>query len=376
MTVCIIGAGNGGIAMAGHLGLKGHHVHLYTRDATKARAISRRGGITITGAVNGFGRVRRATTHIATAIEGARVIMVTTPASAHAAVARALTPHLQRHQVVLLNPGRTGGALQVRRIFRAAGKNNVVAEAQTFIYASRAETPTQGHIYDVKRAVPVAALPAHRTDAVLRRLGRLYPEFMPARTVLETSFANIGAIFHPAPLILNASKVENGVPFDYYHEGITPSVATLMECIDAERLAVAAALDVPTISATEWLAAAYNAHGANLYDAIHDNASYRGIKAPRSLNHRYITEDVPTGLIPIASFGRHLHIPTPYTDSLIHMACGITGVDYWQRGRTLDSLGLAHMNAQEIQLYVNTGIDTATRQTRPDRGPTFIPAEI
>src|SRR5690606_14526930 len=159
LCVCVIGAGNGGVAMAGHLGLKGHRVRLYSRDENKVAPVRRAGGITITGAVQGFGPVELATTDLAQAVDGADVIMVTTPASAHAAVARELAPHLKR-QIIVLNPGRTGGALEVQQLLRSANRFNTVVEAQSFIYASRAERPDRAHIFDVKREVTVAALPA------------------------------------------------------------------------------------------------------------------------------------------------------------------------------------------------------------------------
>lgn len=374
LSVCVVGAGNGGVAMAGHLGLKGHRVRLYSRSEEKIAAVRRAGGIFLTGAVEGFGPVECATTDLAEAVGGVDVIMVTTPASAHAATAQALAPHLHR-QLIVLNPGRTGGALEVTNILRAFGRRNTVVEAQTFIYASRVEAPGRARIYDIKRVVPAAALPARHTHAALRTLRRLYPEFVAAGSVLDTSFANIGAVFHPAPLILNASKVDQGEPFDYYHEGITPSVAALMERVDAERLAVARALGVSAVSAKDWLAIAYGVRGETLYEAIQRNASYGGIKAPRTLMHRYILEDVPTGLIPIASFGRLAGVPTPFTESLIQMACGVTGIDFWRQGRTVESLGLAGMSPAEIREYVETGL-------RPARGayaeplPVFVPAEV
>lgn len=373
VSVCVIGAGNGGVAMAGHLGLKGHRVRLYSRNEQKVAPVRRAGGIFVTGAVEGFGPVELATTDLAQAVEGVDIIMITTPASAHAATASALAPHL-RKQLVVLNPGRTGGALEVLNILREHGRDNTVVETQSFVYASRAEAPNRARIYDIKRSVPVAALPARNTATALWMLRRLYPEFVAAANVLETSFANIGAIFHPAPLILNASKVDNGVPFDYYHEGITPSVAALMERIDVERLAVAKALGVETRSAKEWLQVAYGAEGDTLYEAIQANASYCGIKAPQTLQHRYILEDVPTGLIPIASFGRHLGVPTPFTDSLIQMACGVTGINFWLQGRTVKTLGLDGLTPADIRHYVETGVKP-TPGLLADGFSAFVPAQ-
>lgn len=355
--VCVVGAGNGGLAMAAHLALKGLPVFLYSRNEEKVAPIRKAGGIYLHGAMEGFGRIELASTDLEECVQNADVIMVTTPACAHAQVATALAPFVDGH-IVVLNPGRTGGALEVHHIFQQMGARATVAEAQTFIYASRAESPTSARIFEIKRVVPVAAFPAVKTHAVMRQLQRVYSQFVPAHNVLETSFSNIGAVFHPTPLILNACKVDTGVCFDYYHEGVTPSVAELMERVDAERVAVAAALGLRVLTAREWLYEAYGARGGNLYEAIQNNGAYTGIKAPTTLDHRYIYEDVPTGLVPIASFGRVAGVPTPYTESLIQMACGLHGTDYRKVGRTVERLGLAGMRPGEIYEYVITGVRT------------------
>lgn len=357
--VCVIGAGNGGLAMAGHLAMKGLPVYLYSRSEAKVAPIREAGGIHLHGAMEGFARIELASTDLGECVRNSDVVMVTTPACAHAQVAEALAPFVDGH-IVVLNPGRTGGALEVHHILKRLGARATVAEAQTFIYASRAESPTSARIHEIKRVVPVAAFPAVRTHAVMRQLQRVYSQFVPARNVLETSFSNIGAIFHPTPLILNACKVDTGVTFDYYHEGVTPSVAELMERVDAERVAVAAALGLRVLTAREWLYEAYGARGGNLYEAIQNNGAYTGIKAPTTLDHRYIYEDVPTGLVPIASFGQVTGVPTPYTESLIQMACGLHGTDYRELGRTVERLGLGGMRPGEIHEYVITGVRTRT----------------
>ena len=78
-----------------------------------------------------------------------------------------------------------------------------------------------------------------------------------------------------------------------------------MEVLDRERVTVASAVGVRAITAREWLKLAYNADGDNLYEAIHNHPGYRGITAPATLTHRYITEDIPMSLVPIASLGNH-----------------------------------------------------------------------
>jgi opine dehydrogenase len=61
-TWAIIGGGNGGQAMAGHLALLGERVRLFDVFSDTVDAIGRQGGIKVTGAVNGFGPLEFATT--------------------------------------------------------------------------------------------------------------------------------------------------------------------------------------------------------------------------------------------------------------------------------------------------------------------------
>ena len=81
-------------------------------------------------------------------------------------------------------------------------------------------------------------------------------------------------------------------------------MARVLEALDRERVTVAAALGLRAQTALEWLKMAYNASGENLHEAVHNQQGYYGITAPRTLRHRYITEDVPMSLVPIAALGQ------------------------------------------------------------------------
>ncbi|MFZ3151086.1 MAG: NAD/NADP octopine/nopaline dehydrogenase family protein, partial [Anaerolineaceae bacterium] len=105
----------------------------------------------------------------------------------------------------------------------------------------------------------------------------------------------------------------------------------------------------------EWLELAYNARGADLHEAIHNQAGYYGIKAPPSLNHRYIFEEVPMSLVPIAALGQRYGVSVNGIDAIIRMACIIHNTDYWRRGRTLDKLGIKELSVGELTRYVETG---------------------
>ena len=361
----VLGAGHGGTAMAGHLSLMGHDVSLYNRGEDRIRPIKAAGGLEIvTDAPNlipsGFAKLEVVTSDPAEAIRGRDILMVVVPATGHGYIGSQIAPHLSDGQMVVLNPGRTGGALEVHKVIRDSGckAEVIVAEAQTFIYASRSINPAQTRIFRIKNSIPVAALPAHRTPEVVNALRTAFPQFVPGDNVMKTSLDNIGAIFHPAVTVLNAARIEstNG-DFDYYTEGITATMSLILEKMDQERVAVAEALGFRAMTAREWLYIAYDAAGRTLHEAMRANRGYDGIKAPKTVFHRYITEDIPMSLVPIASLGRQVGVQTPAIDSIILLGSVLLDTNFWEIGRTAENLGLAGKSLKQIRRFILEGED-------------------
>lgn len=142
---------------------------------------------------------------------------------------------------------------------------------------------------------------------------------------------------------------------EYYIDGISPSAAKVLEAMDAERVAVGAAMGFHCMSAREWLYMAYDAAGKTLFEAIRANQGYYGIKAPHILHHRYLWEDVPMSLVPIASMGEMLGVPCPTMKTIIHLANVMHGCDYGESGRTVEKMGLAGLSLKQIQRLVLDG---------------------
>lgn len=360
LTFAILGAGDGGKAIAAHLALKGFTVNLYNRkegrhyvDLMKIKA---RGGIELKGVTEGLGRLNIVSPNIREVIKDTDVIMVVTWAQNHPEVAHTCAPSLQDDQTIILNPGRTGGALDFKNALKRANCKAKIklAEAQTLILTARSAGLTRSRIMAIKKKVPLAALPSSDTEHVLKKIKQAYGQFTPARNVLETSFNNVGAVIHPAITLLNSGRIESTKGnFEFYFEGATPAVCKVMEAIDEERLKVARAFETEAMSTKDWLEFAYDVKGQTLYETLHKNKAYRGIKSTPTLEHRYIFEDVPTGLVPIASIGEMLGIKCRTSKTLISISSVIFGVDFWLQGRNVEHLGLKGMKAKEIIDFVS-----------------------
>jgi opine dehydrogenase len=363
VNFAVVGAGNGGKAMAAHLALMGFSVSLYNRTPDHIEVIKKRGGIELAdgseSVPHGFGKLACVTADMGEALENVQVIMVVLPSSAHGGIAATMAPHLKNGQIVILHPGRTCGALEFSKVLRdrQCRVDVTLAEAETFIYASRSDGPAQARIFRVKEAVPLAALPARCTGEVLHAIKDAYPQFIDGTDVLHTGLNNMGAVFHPALTLLNVGWIEaTHGDYQFYIDGVTPSVARLLEVIDRERVTVASALGIRARTALEWLQLAYNTVGDDLHEAIHNQPGYYGIKAPATLNHRYIFEDIPMSLVPIASLGKRYGVSVGGMESLIKLGSIIHRTDYWRRGRTVEKLGLEQWSVSELTHFVQEGV--------------------
>lgn len=348
-TFAVIGAGNGGQAMAAHLSLLGHSVRLQDTDKDKIQKLQEVGVITAEGKVEGIAEIEKITSDLKEAVQGADAIMVTTTTDCHIELAEALLPLLEEKQVVVLCPGQTGGVILVHNIFEAAGKQIPVAEMQDLIYTCRATEPGKVKVTALKQKMDFAGYNQADYDCIIGLIGEIYPQLRQAQSVLHTGFDNMGAILHPAPMLLNAGRIESGEDFLYYKEGISPSVAVVLEEMDKERVAVAKAYGVEATSIPQWQKNAYNVEGNSFYELFQNNKSYAAVKGSKTLHDRYLTEDVPCGLVPIVELGKLAGVPTPAMESVIELAGMILATDFKRNGRTLKCLGLEGKTVDEIK---------------------------
>jgi opine dehydrogenase len=359
-TVAIIGAGIGGIYLAAELGTLGCALRLTDRDGSRLLPIRTRGGLDVDP--GGFAAIERVTTDLAEAVDGAVVIAVCTGGTYQESVATALAPLLRDGQIVLLIQGNTGGSLVVRRALDTAGCTAAVdiAEMDNYPYSCWRPQPTLIRPIVRKKFLQIAAFPGKRTDAVFKRLSPLFPHAVAAPTVISTGFTNANAMLHVANCVANAGKIDRGEAYKFYAEGVTPSVARLYTAINAERVAVAAALGAQVPNLEDWFWRTYGVRGATLPETCqllttNVDGPYQATGTPRSWDHKYIAEDVPVGLMPMRALGAAAGVPTPAIDAVIRLAQIMASTDFAAEERTLDRMGLSGLDAAGIRRVVTDG---------------------
>ncbi|CAB1084050.1 hypothetical protein JY97_16905 [Alkalispirochaeta odontotermitis] len=358
LTWAVIGGGNGGQSLSGHLALMGFRVRLYDIFPQTIEAIRAAGGIQVDGVVEGFGKIELATGDIARAVDGADIIMIVAPAVAHREIALSCAPHLTDGQLIFIHPGATGGALEFNKVLQDqdCDKAITLAEAESLLYACRSPKPGHAGIFGIKKELVVAALPATETPRVIKLLNTAFPQMYAGANVLATSLGNANAMMHPAPTLLNTSLIESGRDWRYYMDGITPSIGAFVEALDKERLAVAAAFGVSLPSILEWYRLRYGATGDTLSYTVKRNQAYAGVQGQKTLHTRYLLEDIPTGLVPMAHLGRMAGVDVSRMETVITLGEFMIGKDLTTSGRSLENLGLAGMTIRQIREYIETGM--------------------
>ncbi|UCB44740.1 MAG: NAD/NADP octopine/nopaline dehydrogenase family protein [Spirochaetota bacterium] len=360
VTVC--GGGRAGTAIAGDLALMGCEVNLFQIEefGKSIEPIIERGGIEITGETqsgkNGFAKLNLVTTDASEAFKGVDMIMVAVPAFGQEAFFNAFSPCLEEGQVILTNTPYWA-CLRFAGKLKGMGILDRITLAETAImpYLSDILKPTATHIYKTKQDVPIAAFPANKTDAVLDVVGGVYPQFKKVKNVLWTSLGCLNTPVHPTLSVPMA-----GLMFDRYRGGCrfygeaTIPGGRLLEAYDKERLAVARKVGAELVSEAEAFFKAYGYKAANIAEALR-KSDHSEMFVDVDFQKALLIEDIRYFYVLLSELGSSLGVPTPVTNGIIDLMGVMLDIDYREGATTLEDVGLAGLNAEQIVSYVTKG---------------------
>jgi opine dehydrogenase len=358
MNVAVLGGSHGAFATAADLTLAGHRVRLWRRAEADVASLTKSRTITLVAeARQGPAKLDAVTADIAEAIREAQVVIVPLPAPVHDDVAQRLAPHLTSEQIVLVTPGTLGSYAMARVIARANGTlPYAFAETGTLPYLTR-KTDATTVVAPVRAAnLPVGVFPSSRGKQTLARITELFPATRPCVDAVDVALTNAGPVIHPPLVLLNAAAIDQG-HFDVHAAGTTPSVRTLIDAVDAERLATRAAWGYP---APHYELGTY-------YDDTRAAEGLYGVGAKQKLvasglwsevithEHRYVTEDVAFGLSFFESAARTVTVASPAVSGLLSVFGVMLGRKLSGEGRALEHLGLGDLSLREIRALLFDG---------------------
>lgn len=356
MRVSVMGSGNGATAAAFEWALNGHEVALWDveRFATNVAAIAASGRIEGRAKFEGSVGVRYAGHDLDEALDGAELVLVVGPAYSHEAMGEALRGRLRKETVYCLLPSACAGAVVLKRALGLdlLDDTYVIGETGTLPYGCRLVEP--GVVRVTTRVLDglfVAALPSTRTPDLLARLRLVWPQAEAARNVLQTTLQNGNPVLHPAIMLLNAARIENtGGDFLFYTDGVTPATARLIETIDRERIALGRAIGVDILPDPEIGLRQGYVSEATYLRGYNRGVGFATSRAPATLDFRYLTEDVPYGLVFVSELARQFDVPTPAIDAVIELASVILDTDFRAQGRRLPAdLGFGELSPEQVR---------------------------
>jgi opine dehydrogenase len=357
LRITVLGGGHGSYAAAADLTLQGHEVTLWRRDGAALAALLLERRITLRDAAGEHVATLAAVSDdLATAVRDAELIVAPVPAFGQPALAEALAPYLHDGQVVLLPPGSFGTYVFARAARATPGV--AFAESGTLPYLTRKTSETSLRVTQRTTRLPTGVFPARLTEAAGAIIRRAYPSVELVCDALDGALLNAGPIIHPPLIVMNAAALEHSPSFDIHNEGTQPTVRRVTDALDAERIAVRAALGYPAphfplidyyrTDGEEWM------YGRDAKTRLVESGDWR---EPIDVHaHRYVREDIACGLAFLISVARYAGVGTPVADGLLALASAMLDEDLAQSGgRTLEALELATLSRARLAELLQNG---------------------
>lgn len=355
--IAVLGGGNGAHTIAADLVRKGHIVNLFEMAAFKDKiaTVFKTKEITVTGSEQWVAKLNMVTDNIDEAIEGARYIIILTPAFAHAAYGRLLKGRVKKDQIIVTLPGAFA-SLQIRKIFEGEEELPVFADVNNLPYDTRLIGPGKVALYG-RNKVNIAFLPASAGDALIDEMREdILPFERVYNDVLECGLSIVNPSWHTGPCLLSMTAIEDPkVNFFIYEHGWTPSACKLNIKIDNERKAIGEKLGYRLSPHEDFSGMKEGYSWQDLYKEGHGSIALTPICGPNSIQDRYLTEDCPYGLVPWASIGKLIGVQTPIMDASIAIYNVVHEKDWTVEGLTVEDLGIDGMSADEILRFVKIG---------------------
>lgn len=359
--VAVMGGGNGSHTMAADLARKGLEVRLCEAPEFKksfATTLERQEVSLIDAeGVEKIVKLALATTDFEKAVKGADYIMMPIPATGHERFFMAIMPYLEDGQTIVSWPGNYASLYFARILKEEEIKKNItLAEGHTLPWGCRLDDTGRVRIFVNAWKLLLAALPAKDTEQVVKELKDYYP-VVAASNVLESSLNNLNPIVHPVGTILNAGAIDSRQDdFHLYRDGTTKSIAGAIKAIFEEVSQVGEAVGVKMLEYPEetfWLKSTIMSY--YFKTPFEMESTVANISGPSSMKSRYITEDIPYGLVPVAGLAYSYGVDIPIIDATIWLASTINGADYYGEGRSLGELGIAGLKREDLNKILRKG---------------------
>lgn len=309
----------------------------------------------------------------------ADLILLPLPAFAHEPTLLQIAPFLKEEVIIGAIPARSGFEYAALKILEDNKKEKVnIFGMQTLPWACRIkEYASKVDILGKKESVGMAVFPHKITSELASFLTRLLDlKIEPLPNMLTLSLANVGQIIHPGIMYgLFKGKEElkyrkEGIPL--FYQGVTKEISETLKVMSDEILVLTKEIKNidksinlnHVLGLKDWLIYSYKesiVDKSTLQSCFVTNSAYKGLRAPMKKNNndyflpnfqaRYLTEDVPYGLVVTKAIAQLAKVDMPVIDEVILTVSKWIGKEYIKRGY------LEGRDIKDTRIPQNYGID-------------------
>lgn len=272
-------------------------------------------------------------------VENCSVVIIAVPAYGHKDVIDQISPHLRDDQAVIISSHVPFGGQYLQSKLASRRIVPLIIALSTTVLSGRKTDETHVNINSVRDQVDMATLPKSRSEQGLKLCQELFGDrFVLRDDMLAIALSNLNPQNHLGIALCNLTRMEKGESW-VQAENITPAVGRLLEKLDAERLAIATALNLKVRNIYEHFSRSFHVKSASVAQMSAEMVAngHQG-KGPTSLETRYILEDVPYGLVPVVWLGRQVGVPAVLHEAGITLFNAMYDRDFFKENQLMNEM--------------------------------------
>lgn len=354
MQVAIVGAGGIAFSYAAFLASRGHSPLLWSPSGTRGSELAAGAGLNASNALQG--RFDVGVAHSVEDLADADAVLVAVPAYGYRAVIDRVAPVLRHGQTIVLSAHLSFAAIYLSKQLCERGIECPIVVWNTTASTGRQTGPTSVSISLLRRKVEMAVIPANAGNEALSLCEALFGErFALVEDMIGVDLGNLNPEVHYGIAMFNLTRMELGEEWAQQAH-ITPAVARFLEDLDRERLKVAEALGVSARSIHQAYAIPGEVEVGSLEDMMRQIvATRKGVNGPTSLDTRYVTEDVPYGLLTTVRLAELANVDVPLHRAGITIFSSLYGRDFTEENQILPEIAAAFASIEILRNAVRQG---------------------
>lgn len=360
--VGIAGAGSVAFGTAARLSELGHSPMLWSPSGTRTEILENGAALTATGAVEHNFHPRIASDAQTLCAEN-QVILIAVPGYGHKSVMDAIAPYLRSDQTVIISSHASLGALYLSNLMSTRGVNLPIVAWGTTMTTGRQKDYTTVQVNTVRSLVDICVVPDSATDTGLELCQALFGDRFALRDgLLAITLSNLNPQNHMGIALGNMSRMERGESWSQ-GQNLTPNIGRLLEALDRERLDIAEALGLSVRTIFEHFHLSFHVPVASISEMnaeMHNQGN--GGTGPATADSRYVTEDVPYGLVMTVRLGELAGRPAKLHRAGIEIFSAMYGRDFFAENELLDAIEMSEMTVDELSGVVRSGTASAKRK--------------